>query len=188
MADNNTVYLKLITSEHATSVNFLKYVKATLDMNSPIVDVLNEFNTLFNLNVATGIQLDDIGSLVGISRTLPIDNADIDPVLNDAAYRKVIRAKILKNHWDGTMQGMQTILSTLYPGLPCDIIDNQDMTMTVYINDPTISAQDKALLFNGFILPKPSGVGVNYQIVEKPIFSWDLDTTYFKGWDEGTWS
>ncbi len=188
MADNNTTYLKLITSEHATSVNFIKYVKATLDMSSPIVDVLNEFNTLFNLNVATGVQLDDIGSLVGISRTLPIDNVDIDPVLDDITYRKVIRAKILKNHWDGTMQGMQTILSTLYPGLPCDIIDNQDMTMTVYINDPTISAQDKALLFNGFILPKPSGVGVNYQIVDKPIFSWDLDTTYFKGWDEGTWS
>lgn len=188
MADNNTPYLKLITSEHATSVNFLKYVKATLDMNSPIVDVLNEFNTLFNLNVATGVQLDDIGSLVGISRTLPIDNAGIDPVLDDITYRKVIRAKIMKNHWDGTMQGMQTILSTLYPGIPCDIIDNQDMTMTVYINDPTISAQDKALLFNGFILPKPSGVGVNYQIVDKPIFSWDLDTTYFKGWDEGTWS
>lgn len=188
MADNNTPYLKLITSEHATSVNFLKYVKATLDMNSPIVDVLNGFNTLFNLDVATGVQLDDIGSLVGISRTLPIDNADIDPVLDDNAYRKVIRAKIMKNHWDGTMQGMQTILSTLYPGLPCDIIDNQDMTMTVYINDPTISAQDKALLFNGFILPKPSGVGVNYQIVDKPLFSWDLDTTYFKGWDEGTWS
>ena len=188
MADNNTQYIKLITSEHATSVNFLKYVKATLNMSSPMVDVLNEFNILFNLDVATGAQLDDIGSLVGISRTLPIDNADIDPVLDDNAYRKVIRAKIMKNHWDGTMQGMQNILSALYPGLPCDIIDNQNMTMTVYINDPTISVQDKALLFNGFILPKPSGVGVNYQIIEKPIFSWDLDTAYFKGWDEGTWS
>ena len=188
MADNNSSYLKLVTSEHVTSANFIKYVKATLDMNSPMVDVLVGFNTLFNLDVATGAQLDDIGSLVGISRTLPIDNADIDPVLDDNAYRKVIRAKIMKNHWDGTMQGMQRIIANLYPGLPWDIIDNQDMTMTVYINDPLISEQDKSLLFNGFILPKPSGVGINYQIVDKPIFSWDFDTAYFKGWDEGTWA
>ena len=188
MADNNSSYLKLVTSEHATSANFIKYVKATLDMNSPMVDVLVGFDTLFNLDVATGAQLDDIGSLVGISRTLPIDNADIDPVLDDNAYRKVIRAKIMKNHWDGTMQGMQRIIAKLYPGLPWDIVDNQDMTMTVYINDPLISAQDKSLLFNGFILPKPSGVSINYQIVDKPIFSWDFDTAYFKGWDEGTWA
>lgn len=188
MADNNSPYLKLITSEHATSKKFIEYTKATIDMVSPAVNVLNEFDALFNLSTATGSQLDDLGSLVGISRVLPIDDADIDPVLTDDAYRKVIQAKIMKNHWDGTMEGMRQIMSTLYKNLPYDIIDNQDMTMTVYITDPTISAQDKALLFNGFILPKPSGVGINYQVLDSALFAWNLDSEYFKGWDEGVWS
>jgi len=188
MADSNASYLKLITSEHATSKKFIEYTKATIDMVSPTVDVLNEFDTLFNLSTAIGAQLDDLGSLVGISRVLPIDDADIDPVLTDDAYRKVIQAKIMKNHWDGTMEGMRQIMSKLYSNLPYDIVDNQDMTTTVYITDPTISAQDKALLFNGFILPKPSGVGINYQILDSALFAWNLDSEYFKGWDEGVWS
>lgn len=188
MADNNASYLKLITSEHATSKKFIEYTKATIDMVSPAVNVLNEFDALFNLSTATGAQLDDLGSLVGISRVLPIDNTDIDPVLTDDTYRKVIKAKILKNHWDGTMDGMRQIMSVLYKNLPYDIIDNQDMTMTVYITDPTISAQDKALLFNGFILPKPSGVGINYQVLDSALFAWNLDSEYFRGWDEGVWS
>ena len=188
MADNNSAYLKLVTSEHATSVNFIKYVKATLGMISPMVDVLDNFNTLFNLDVATGVQLDDIGSLVGISRTLPIDNADINPTLDDNAYRKVIRAKIMKNHWDGTMEGMYEIVSILYPNLVFDIIDNQDMTMAVYISNIGLSAQDKALLFNGFILPTPSGVGTNYHTIDAPVFSWDYDTINMNGWDEAIWS
>lgn len=188
MADSNVPYLKLITSEHASSENFIKYAKSTLDMISPVVDAFNQFDVLFNLDKATGSQLDDIGTLVGISRTLPIDDPDINPVLSDEAYRKVIKAKIMRNHWDGTMQGMQKIMQSLFPGLPYDIVDNQDMTITIYIIDPTISAEDKALIFNGFILPKPSGVGVTYQILNSPLFAWNSNSAYYKGWDEGTWS
>lgn len=188
MADSNVQYLKLITSEHASSENFIKYTKSTLDMVSPVVDALNQFNVLFNLDKAVGSQLDDIGTLAGISRALPIDDPDINPVLSDETYRKVIKAKIMQNHWDGTMQGMQKIMQSLFPGLPYDIVDNQDMTITIYIIDPTISAENKALIFNGFILPKPTGVGVRYQILDNPLFAWNSDSAYYKGWDEGTWS
>lgn len=188
MSDNNIPYLKLITSEHSGCKKFYDYTKATLDMASPVVDVFGQFDTLFNLDNATGQQLDDLGSLVGISRTLPIDNEDIDPVLSDDSYRKVIKAKIMRNRWDGTMQGMRQIMSKLYSNIPYDIVDNQNMTITIYITDPQISAEDKALLFNGFILPKPAGVGVEYQIIDSALFAWDSDSEYFKGWDEGIWS
>lgn len=188
MADSNEFYLKLITSEHATSKNFISYTKATLDMVSPMIDALNSFDDLFNLDYAVGSQLDDIGILVGITRVLPTSVTEIDPVLDDATFRRIIKAKILRNHWDGTLQGMMEIMNVLYKNLPYIIYDHQDMTITVYITDPTISVQDKALLFNGFILPKPSGVLMNYEILDSALFSWDMDHEHFKGWDEGTWA
>ena len=54
----------------------------------------------------------------------------------------------------------------------------------IYPNaDPVVVA----LLKEGFILPKPSGVRVNYEVIETPYFGWDKDTDFIKGWDQGMW-
>ena len=45
-----------------------------------------------------------------------------------------------------------------------------------------------ALIMNGFILPKPSGVRVDYNIMEASLFGWDADTAFIKGWDKAIWS
>ena len=41
---------------------------------------------------------------------------------------------------------------------------------------------------NGYILPKPSGVRVDYSIVDSSLFGWDSDTQLIKGWDKANWS
>lgn len=187
MPDNNENYLKLITSEHATKPKFYNYVKAFLDMLSPSVDNLAEFDVIFNLSSAQGDRLDKIGNLVGISRILPISNENVSSVLSDDMYRKVIKSKIYFNHWNGTREQLEFIFRSIFPGVPFSIVDNQDMTVTINVIDANATQEFITLLNLGYIVPKPSGVRYNYVVTDKPLFGWNSDTAFIKGWDEGVW-
>lgn len=186
--DDNKAYLKLITSEYAQKTKYNSYVKTFLDMLSPNVDNYNDFNVLFNLDSAVGDQLDKLGALVGIGRELPIDDSRVPSVLTDELYRTVIKAKIYKNHWNGTREGLETILRSVFADLPYEIADAQDMSYTVLIINPTISDAYLGLLMNGYILPKPAGVRVNYTVLEGKMFGWDTSNNIIDGWDGGRWA
>lgn len=188
MADSNVQYLKLITSEHSVQPKYTSFVKTFLDMISPNVDIYNDFDVLFALDYATGDQLDKLGELVGIGRQLPIVDERIPATLDDDTYRLVIKAKIYKNHWDGTRKGLQDIFDAFFPNIPYEIIDNQDMSYTVTLIDPEADDVFVGLIMNGYILPKPSGVRVDYNIMDSALFGWDSDTQFIKGWDKANWS
>lgn len=187
MADDNKKYIDLITSEHYNKPKYKSYVKKFLDMLSPVVDCYNEYNILFVLDTAVGNQLDIIGDLVGIGRNLPTDNENIPSTLNDDYYRRVIRSKIYFNHWDGTRESLENIIDSVFPGLAYEFVDDQDMSYEITIIDPESDPVVVALLEEGYILPKPSGVRVNYNVISTPYFGWDKDTNFIKGWDRGTW-
>ena len=188
MPDSNIPYLKLITSEYAQSEKFNSYVESFLKLISPDVDNYNDFNILFDLETASGDQLDKIGELVGIGRKLPTDDPRIPSVLPDDIYRMIIKAKIYKNHWNGTREGMDKIFKEFFPDLPYEIVDNQDMSYTVTIINPNVTETFLALITGGYILPKPAGVRVNYTILDSTLFGWDSETQFIDGWDKGKWS
>ncbi len=187
MPDDNTKYIDLITSEHYNKPKFKAYVKTFLDMLSPVVDCYNEYNVLFVLDIAVGSQLDILGSLVGIGRDLPIDNDTIPSTLPDNYYRRVIKSKIYANHWDGTREQLEQIIDNVFPGLAYELVDDQDMSYELTIIDPDSDPVVVALLEEGYVLPKPSGVRVNYNVIDTPYFGWDKDTAFIKGWEQGTW-
>lgn len=185
--DDNTKYINLITSEHYNKPKYKSYVKKFLDMLSSAVDCYNEYNILFVLDTAKGDQLDIIGDLVGIGRNLPTDNENIPSTLNDDYYRRVIRSKIYFNHWDGSRESLEKIIDENFTGLAYEFVDDQDMSYEITIIDPDSDPVVVALLEEGYILPKPSGVRVNYNVISTPYFGWDKDTNFIKGWDHGTW-
>ena len=187
MADTNEGYLSLITSEYYNKPLFNSYVSSFLNEISPIVNCLDSFDQLFTIENAVGDQLDKIGEIIGISRVLPVDDPDIPSSLSDSSYRLVLKAKILKNHWNGTRQGMSSVFSVLFPNCPFDIVDNQDMTINIWLINPNITDEQIALIFNGFIFPKPAGVRMYYNIMLSGLFGWDRNTDFIKGWDTGLW-
>ena len=184
----NKEYLDLITSEYANKEKFYDYVRVFLYMLNATVDNLKNFDSLFNIEIAQADQLDKIGQLLNVSRYLPIVNENIDSELDDDTYRKVLKSRILMNHWDGTRKGLENIFKIVFPDVSVDLSDNQDMSYDVRIIDPEFSDSDLALLQNGYILPKSSGVRVNYEILYEPLFGWELDSNYVKGWEKGKWS
>lgn len=188
MADTNIPYLKLVTSEHSVQPKYMEYVKTFLDMISPDVDIYNDFDVLFAIDNATGDQLDKLGELVGIGRKLPIVDARIPATLDDNSFRLVIKAKVFKNRWDGTRKGLEDIFEAMFPSIPYEIVDNQDMSYTVTLINPEADDVFIGLIMNGYILPKPSGVRVEYNIMDTSLFGWDSDTQFIQGWDKANWS
>lgn len=211
-------YVSLITSEHDEKPNFVATIRA---MTAGFVDVINldlSLTLKFDLDVAEGVQLDDVGKWVGISRRLRVPLEDVyfewdgtaalgwesglwqgpfDPStglvsLPDGIYRILLRSKIAANNWDGTIPGAIAVWQIVFNGGQAIIIqDNQDMSMVVGFVGPPLSAIERALLTGGYLPLKPAGVRIAYYAIpvdDGPIFAWDAVSSELDGWDAGSWS
>ncbi|AOI98090.1 hypothetical protein WS66_20775 [Burkholderia sp. LA-2-3-30-S1-D2] len=140
-------YTSLITSEHRDLPRFAAVLGALVQ---PLVDQMNVLQSMpgkFDLDDAVGVQLDDVGLWVGVSRKIRtpltgiyfsfdvaglgfdqgIWKGPFDPdtgltVLDDDTYRLVIRAKIGANHWDGTLESSAAILNSIFGNLSGDLV------------------------------------------------------------------
>lgn len=182
------LYLNLITSEHKTKPKYIAYVGKTLDGAVETDTMLEGVDNLFNIDTAVGDQLDKIGTLLALSRDLPINDPRVTLPLSDESYRLCLKAKIARDIWDGTIEGYYNLLQTLFPDSAWDLVDNQDMTMIFNLIQSGLTEEMEALFEFGFIVPKPSGVKLTINIQENAAFGWDSDTAFIKGWDTGIWA
>lgn len=180
-------YMNVVTSEHRLKPKYMDLVKTVL---TPLIDMskcLSDFNYYFDINFATGDQLDFIGSIVGVDREVDFVLEDGTQILNDEDYRVLIKAKIAKNHWDGTTKSIFDIWNSLFNDIALNIVDNMDMTCLVFVNSYSLTPNQISMFFADLLVPRPSGVQYFYYFAEGAFFSFDYDTTWFKGWDEGHW-
>lgn len=189
---DTTKYAGTIINQYANSpnlftlvTNFASYIDQTGNMDS-------FFDMVWNLDTAQGNGLDIWGRIVDISRVLQVsvgnnlgftdgvvssgDPFNISPfysgapltnnyALSDDAYRVLIYAKALANISDGSIASINQILLTLFPGRGnCYVQDNLDMTMT-YVFMFTLTNVEIAVIAQSGVLPKPTGVEVNYVII-----------------------
>ena len=80
MIDIST-YLNRITSEHKVQPKFMGLVEARLKPFIDIFECLEEIDKAFDLDTATGNQLDIIGEYVGVKRLLNFQPTYADAVL-----------------------------------------------------------------------------------------------------------
>lgn len=213
-------YTIIITSQHRDKPKFMAMAEY---LAQTFVDSQNEVlatPAYFDLDDAVGKQLDDIGEWVGLSRQVRIPIAGVyfsfdeegvgwdlgvwkgefDPdlgvtSLDDETYRLMIRAKIGANHWDGTLEQYQEILTSVFVGSASQVfgIDYQDMTMDVAIVGEEPSALLKALLTQGYFPLKPAAVRIRgfvfTSVPYAPLFAFDTDPSaeFIAGWDGGAW-
>lgn len=171
MAINN--YLKLITSEHRSQPKFISWLSAALQKVDDGMSMANSIPSIFDINNASGVQLDVIGQSVGAGRNVGIPLASGSSVLDDAHYQLLIRAKIAQNQWDGTIGQIYSLWASIFPYSTLQIIDNQNMTMQAVVTGMT-DVISQELVNAGLIIPKPAGVALT--IIERTNIS---DTAYF---------
>lgn len=180
-------YINMVTSEHRERPKYQAFLRLLL---TPIINlqILNhEMMSMLNLNTARGDQLDKIGNILGLPRQVNFQpTGGISSILDDDYYRLILKAKVAKNQWDGTKQGLYDMWKNLFPENPVLIVDRQNMTATVAVIGLT-DQLSRDLITHGYIIPKPVGVLYEYGFTTRPIYSQDLNTEWLKGFDEGYW-
>lgn len=144
-------YLDKVTPRHQGKPKFMAMLAGVLQ---PFVDVqatLAKLPSLYDLDKAVGVQLDRVGVRVGRDRNVsvpvptrlfalddplrgldqgywsePFNGAVTVTRLDDATYRKLLRAKILLNKWDGSIDEAQDVLDLFFddPETHVFVVDN----------------------------------------------------------------
>ena len=181
-------YLGLITSQYQNSPKFLEWLTSALQVFNDISTCADMMPTYFDLDSAVGVQLDAIGSLLGQLRVLPFQPSDGSAaLLDDVNYRKILKLKTLTNYWDGTQDGIYEAWATVFPDVSLVITDHQDMSAIVTFTG-SLSQIVIDMIQNDLVIPRPEGVNYGFGEIENiAIFSYDEDTSQFKGYDESYW-
>jgi hypothetical protein len=213
-------YIKLFTSQYQNSTKLLAWARSFMDIVDDIKDLAQNLSFYFSLfrvidkdaisyvpnalttkagsytftsfDACVGDQLDILGVILGIPRQVTFDPTDgSSPVLDDSTYRILLKNQVLKNHWDGRAESLQTTWKELFPGGKIIVQDNQNMTIDVTITG-TFTQIIIDLIENDYIVPRPQGVWMNYYVgtispANLPFFGFDRRDTYVSGFDEGHW-
>jgi hypothetical protein len=206
-------YPSLVTQEFQTPI-FLQLVKLYTDAIAQNTAILNMLPYLFSVDYAVGSQLDVTAKWIGVSRNLltPITGTAFTwdtPGLGwdqgywsdtgtgsgtiyelpDSVFRKLLYAEIGLNHWNGSIIGIYNTFNIVFPpstGIHFIVIDNFDMTMSLDVfgpSNPILSS----LINDGYFNIRPTGVLLNVNYINNPIFTWDKTNTYQQGWENGYW-
>jgi len=213
-------YIKLFTSQYQNSTKLLAWARSFMDIVDDIKDLAQNLSFYFSLfrvidkdaisyvpnalttkagsytftsfDACVGNQLDILGVILGVPRQVTFDPTDgSSPILDDDTYRILLKNQVLKNHWDGRAESLQTTWKELFPGGKIIVQDNQNMTIDVTITG-TFTQIIIDLIENDYIVPRPQGVWMNYYVgtispANLPFFGFDRRDAYVSGFDEGHW-
>lgn len=166
--DGNKRYLTRITSEHRIRPKFMAMNAAYLDKLQDIYQLYAQMLSAFDLDTAVGRQLDVLGEIVGADRVLDFNPTYAASKLEDEQYRKLIRAQISTNQWDGTMRGLIELWEGIFGAYRIKILDRQDMSILAQF-EGVEDLFEAELISKGYFAPRPEGVMVNYLFVMESI-------------------
>ncbi len=219
-------YTDLITNYHATKPKFVEHIDLVTRPLAETSAAINGLINAFDIDHATGIQLDILGQWIGLSRVVsqtisgvyfswdtdglgydqgvwqgPYDPDSGYTSLSDETYRIVLKTKTAINNWDGRNDSLPPILDAALDGsgLKMQIVDNQDMTIGIWVFPETdissVSLELIAAIRQGYLTVKGAGVwggSIEIPSVETPsegnrFFGFDMDNEYISGFDAGSW-
>jgi hypothetical protein len=171
-------------AQHVGKTNTENFVRAFYPPLNELDNALNDLYTKRWLETAEGVQLDGIGSIVGIKRTVP--NAVYLPffgfasqiagrgfgvarmrnkrepyaqsiVLGDYDYRLLINMKIALNNGHGTAEELVYAFNQALNVTGTRVVDVGNANARIYINDFIMSFDPRSELLN-YMIPKAAGV------------------------------
>lgn len=183
-------YTNLITNYHRGKSLFVDHVDLS---TRPLIDTstaLQNLITAFEIDSAVGVQLDVPGEWIGRTRIVSQPISGIYFSLDTDGFG-----------WDGQNDSLPPILETALngPGLIMQIVDNQDMTISVGVfpegDISQVSLELLAAIRQGYPTVKAAGVwagDVQTPSIETPsvgsrFFGFDMNNDYIAGFDDGAW-
>lgn len=107
-------------------------------------------------------------------------------LLDDDAFRLMIKARIIQNTWKGTLPELYELWNSLFPNSKVmQIQDLQDMSYNIAMQGD-YTQLERELILHGYIIPKPEGVRINLlTFVDTdglPLFSYDYNNMTYSGY------
>lgn len=171
-----------IYAQYRNQPNAVKWYKIIPDMAGQFIVAFDAVRASYDIDKAEGDQLDVIGRIVVIDRSYEAGivfktsnwggskiqfgakksqfantTGKIDAEVSDIIFRKLIKAKIVKNNSDATIDGILQAIEFITGDNRARVIDPGDMTFSVAFGK-TLTEIDKMLLSQFDILPRPQGV------------------------------
>ena len=125
---------------------FAGVAEAVIRQAEELMDVVRGIPEGFSVEAAEGVQLDLIGGAMGLRREDAADGSD-------ETFRGYIRAKLALWRWDGSNEGVGTVLEEGLPGMGIVIRDLGDLTVEVSGEIEGLPGRTEE------VLPVPAGVG-----------------------------
>ena len=129
-------------------------------------NIISKLNSSFNIETATGKQLDLIGKIIGRSRIfegIEFEGTDTPNSLDDETYRTLLKMQIINNFMSKSIESI-TQATFDFLGNKVIFINNPNMTINYILIGNSESNLIKVVEFDKSILPAPAGVEVNYII------------------------
>jgi hypothetical protein len=181
-------YANLLTRQFATSASFVSMITARAQCFVNIGTCLQTMDAAFSIQNAVGVQLDQIAASHNITRVLQFQPRNgVSPVLVDSDFRTLILAKIAADRFSGSIDSLQPIWQTLYPGATIVVQDNHNMSATVLFVGAFTSLQQD-MITHGLIVPQSQGVLFTYSFSTLPVLGFDEQDGNIAGFDSGNWS
>jgi hypothetical protein len=193
-------YTSLLSSEYVNSPKLNALLLVLLRKFDDVTNCMVNLDTALDLDSAVGAQLDMLGTIAGVGRTLTFQPSfGVSSVLDDATYRTCIKAKIAQNQWDGTIDSLYAVWYKLFPSATIVIADNQDMTATLFIGGlPSsilldliagyaVGGATTGVIRSSLIVPRPEGVQYSFSVGALPAFGFGSSPGFIAGFGEGHW-
>ena len=120
-------YLEMFPPATREKPRFMALARAVMTQAAELVALVQtEIPAAYDLETASGRQLDALGELLNVPRPLPSTS--------DEDYRFLLRARIAVHHWDGTNESLPEVLAAAFPEREAKLIDNQDGTVTASVS------------------------------------------------------
>lgn len=173
-----------IYAQYRNKPKAVKWYEITRSLAAELGSAIDAVRVMYNIDTAVGAQLDIIGRIVVVDRAftgqIELDPGlfalldgdefgdtdavfaslfvDQDQNMSDELYRLVIKAKILKNNSDATIDSILFGVNFLLPDADfLRVTDNEDMSFSIEFYGAITPLQRYALL-NARLVPKPQGV------------------------------
>lgn len=180
-----------VISQYANSPIITQLCENLADSINPSTNFDLFYDSMWNIDTATGYGLDVWGRILKVTRTLSVPTSDQylgfaqgvpgsypfgqgtffsgqgatnNFNLDDPSYRVLLFAKALANICDGSVYAINAILKNLFKNRGnCYVVDGLNMTM-MYVFQFSLTPVELAIVGSSGVLPRTSGVSATISV------------------------
>jgi len=175
--DLNAQAIGRVVSQYRGSARLLAFISGLAALAQEIQDALAAIPPLDDIDVATQVNLEVTGDLVGQGRQLI--NGDL---VTDSVYRLLIKARIARNHSHATGEDILSSLAIIFPGAAVRLFDFGGMAISYLIG--VVLTADEIAALGGNTLPRPMGVRLDAAYYDPAAYFGFQDDPTAKGFSD----